>query len=75
MCHRAQVLSQTRITSYNVCYTKLLRVLQAALQAQAKALYLFPTKALAQDQVAELAALNEAGGLGVRAFTFDGDIV
>jgi DEAD/DEAH box helicase domain-containing protein len=34
---------------------------------------MFPTKALAQDQVAELAALNDAGALGVRAFTFDGD--
>jgi len=54
-----------------LCYN--LPVLQAALQTQAKALYLFPTKALAQDQVAELTALNEAGGLGVRAFTFDGD--
>jgi DEAD/DEAH box helicase domain-containing protein len=54
-----------------LCYN--LPVLQAALQSQAKALYLFPTKALAQDQVAELLALNEAGGLGVRAFTFDGD--
>ncbi len=54
-----------------LCYN--LPVLQAALQEKAKALYLFPTKALAQDQVAELAALNEAGELGVRAFTFDGD--
>jgi DEAD/DEAH box helicase domain-containing protein len=54
-----------------LCYN--LPVLQAALQAQTKALYLFPTKALAQDQVTELLALNEAGGLGVRAFTFDGD--
>lgn len=39
----------------------------------AKALYLFPTKALAQDQVAELLELNQAGALGVKAFTFDGD--
>jgi DEAD/DEAH box helicase domain-containing protein len=54
-----------------LCYN--LPVLQAVLQSQAKALYLFPTKALAQDQVAELLALNTAGGLGVRAFTFDGD--
>ena len=54
-----------------LCYN--LPVLQAALQAKAKALYMFPTKALAQDQVAELMALNEAGELGVRAFTFDGD--
>jgi DEAD/DEAH box helicase domain-containing protein len=54
-----------------LCYN--LPVLQAALREQAKALYMFPTKALAQDQVAELTALNEAGSLGVRAFTFDGD--
>jgi DEAD/DEAH box helicase domain-containing protein len=48
-------------------------VLNAALQHEAKALYLFPTKALAQDQVAELMELNRAGELGVRAYTFDGD--
>ncbi|MEN6540041.1 MAG: DEAD/DEAH box helicase, partial [Mizugakiibacter sp.] len=54
-----------------LCYT--LPVLAAAMQQRAKALYLFPTKALAQDQVAELLELNRAGGLGVRACTFDGD--
>jgi len=54
-----------------LCYN--LPVLQAALEDKAKALYLFPTKALSQDQVAEITALNEAGALGVRAFTFDGD--
>ena len=54
-----------------LCYN--LPVLQAALHDQARALYMFPTKALAQDQVAELLALNAAGKLGVRAFTFDGD--
>ena len=54
-----------------LCYN--LPVLQSAITEHAKALYLFPTKALAQDQVAELLELNNAGGLGVRAFTFDGD--
>ncbi|MCK8514720.1 DEAD/DEAH box helicase [Methylonatrum kenyense] len=54
-----------------LCYN--LPALQAALAEQAKALYLFPTKALSQDQVAELMELNEAGGLGIRAYTFDGD--
>jgi DEAD/DEAH box helicase domain-containing protein len=54
-----------------LCYN--LPVLQAALERKAKALYLFPTKALAQDQLAELLELNRAGDLGVRAFTFDGD--
>ena len=54
-----------------LCYN--LPVLQAVIQRQSKALYLFPTKALAQDQVAELVELGRAGDLGVRAFTFDGD--
>jgi DEAD/DEAH box helicase domain-containing protein len=54
-----------------LCYN--LPVMQAVVEDSAKALYLFPTKALAQDQVAEVVALNEAGGLGIRAFTFDGD--
>ncbi len=55
----------------SLCYT--LPVVAAAMQTRAKALYLFPTKALAQDQVAELLELNRAGTLGVKAFTFDGD--
>jgi DEAD/DEAH box helicase domain-containing protein len=54
-----------------LCYN--LPVLQAALHDKAKALYLFPTKALSQDQVAEILELNQAGDLGVRAYTFDGD--
>lgn len=55
----------------SLCYT--LPVVAAAMTRRAKALYLFPTKALAQDQVAELLELNRAGELGVKAFTFDGD--
>ncbi len=55
----------------SLCYT--LPVVTAAMQTGAKALYLFPTKALAQDQVAELLELNATGGLGIKAFTFDGD--
>ncbi len=54
-----------------LCYT--MPVLASVLEAGAKALYLFPTKALAQDQVAELLDINRAGDLGVKAFTFDGD--
>jgi DEAD/DEAH box helicase domain-containing protein len=68
---RHTVIVTPTASGKTLCYN--LPVLQAALQSQARALYLFPTKALAQDQVAELLALNEAGGLGVRAFTFDGD--
>ncbi len=68
---RHTVIVTPTASGKTLCYN--LPVLQAALQEQAKALYLFPTKALAQDQVAELSALNEAGELGIRAFTFDGD--
>ncbi len=55
----------------SLCYT--LPVVAAAMQARRTALYLFPTKALAQDQVADLVDLSTAGGLGVRVATFDGD--
>ncbi|OHE83694.1 MAG: helicase [Lysobacterales bacterium RIFOXYA1_FULL_69_10] len=60
----------------SLCYT--LPVAASVMNARstggaAKALYLFPTKALAQDQVAELLELNRAGDLGLKAFTFDGD--
>ncbi|MBI2396596.1 MAG: DEAD/DEAH box helicase [Xanthomonadales bacterium] len=55
----------------SLCY--LLPVLADAMATRAKSLFLFPTKALAQDQVAELLELNRAGDLGVRAYTFDGD--
>jgi DEAD/DEAH box helicase domain-containing protein len=54
-----------------LCYN--LPVLNAAIRDRAKALYLFPTKALAQDQVAEILELNKSGQLNVRAYTFDGD--
>ena len=54
-----------------LCYN--LPVLHAALADRAKALYLFPTKALSQDQVSEILELNRIGDLGVRAYTFDGD--
>jgi DEAD/DEAH box helicase domain-containing protein len=38
-----------------------------------KAIYLFPTKALSQDQMAELQELIDAMGEPVRTFTYDGD--
>jgi DEAD/DEAH box helicase domain-containing protein len=40
---------------------------------EARAMYLFPTKALAEDQLHEFHAIVEAMGSGVRAFTYDGD--
>lgn len=38
-----------------------------------KALYLFPTKALSQDQVAELNEVVDETGKPVKVYTFDGD--
>jgi DEAD/DEAH box helicase domain-containing protein len=39
----------------------------------ARAMYLFPTKALAEDQLHELQAAIDATGAAIRAFTYDGD--
>ncbi|MGI8988787.1 MAG: DEAD/DEAH box helicase [Bryobacteraceae bacterium] len=39
----------------------------------ARAVYLFPTKALAEDQLHELQTLVDEMGSGIRAFTYDGD--
>lgn len=68
---RHTVIVTPTASGKTLCYN--LPVLQAILEENAKALYLFPTKALSQDQVAELAALNQAVALGVRSFTYDGD--
>ena len=65
------VVATPTASGKTLCYN--LPVLDAVLRGGAKALYLFPTKALAQDQVAELLELSRAADLGVRAFTFDGD--
>lgn len=65
------VIATPTASGKSLCYT--LPVISAAIRQRAKALFLFPTKALAQDQVAELLELNQAGNLGVKAFTFDGD--
>ncbi|MBI5288774.1 MAG: DEAD/DEAH box helicase, partial [Chloroflexi bacterium] len=55
-----------------LCYN--LPVLQSILaDPNARALYLFPTKALAQDQMQELHALITQLGADIRTFTYDGD--
>ena len=55
-----------------LCYN--LPVLSRVLEKpDARALYLFPTKALAQDQLAELHELSGHVGAGIRTFTYDGD--
>ena len=40
---------------------------------EARAMYLFPTKALAEDQLHELQGAVDAMGSPIRAFTYDGD--
>jgi DEAD/DEAH box helicase domain-containing protein len=56
----------------SLCY--LVPTLQAlSVDPTARALYLFPTKALGQDQVAELGELSRASGLHINASTYDGD--
>ena len=55
-----------------LCYN--LPVLDAVLEnPENRALYLFPTKALSQDQVAELHELIQVLGVDIKTFTFDGD--
>ena len=56
----------------SLCYA--VPVLQAlADDPAARALFIFPTKALGQDQVAAFAELSQAAGLEVAAATYDGD--
>ncbi len=55
-----------------MCYN--LPVLSAILKnPDARALYLFPTKALSADQTSELYELIEAMGVDVKTYTYDGD--
>src|SRR6202165_2360522 len=55
-----------------LCYN--LPVLQRLLESpDRRALYVFPTKALAQDQLAELSALKHGLPIDLRVDTYDGD--
>ena len=55
-----------------LCYN--LPVLQQCLDdPEARALYLFPTKALSQDQMNELHGLIQAMEVDIKTYTFDGD--
>lgn len=68
---RHVVIATPTASGKSLCYH--LPALQRFLAGGSKALYLFPTKALAQDQVADLLEINQSGQLGLRTYTFDGD--
>lgn len=69
---RSTVVVTPTASGKTLCYN--LPVLDEILKdPDARALYLFPTKALAQDQLAELYALIEALGADIGTFTYDGD--
>ena len=55
-----------------LCYN--LPVLNAILRnSSTRALYIFPTKALSQDQLAELAGVIDRLEVDIKTYTFDGD--
>ena len=55
-----------------LCYNA--PVLDAIMKDESsRALYLFPTKALSSDQVAELYAMIQDTGADIKAYTYDGD--
>ncbi len=81
--HQAAVIDHARNDRHSVvvtptasgkslCYT--LPVIDAIAEDPAsRALFLFPTKALSQDQLASLYGLIEEMELDIRTFTYDGD--
>ncbi len=69
--HHTVVVTPTA-SGKTLCYN--LPVLQRVLEDRAsRALYMFPTKALSQDQLAELMELDAKVGSELGVFTYDGD--
>jgi len=69
---RSFVVPTPTASGKTLCYN--LPVLDRILRdPQARALYLFPTKALSQDQMHEVHGLVTDLGADIRTFTFDGD--
>lgn len=71
------VIATSTASGKSLCYT--VPVLQRLLARQAthgvaaRALYLFPTKALSHDQLAETTAVIQSGHLPIPAHSYDGD--
>lgn len=69
---RSTVIVTPTASGKTLCYN--LPVLnEIAARPEARALYLFPTKALAQDQMTEVHDLITRLGLDIKTFTYDGD--
>jgi len=69
---RSFVVVTPTASGKTLCYN--LPVLNTLLKnPDARALYLFPTKALSQDQVSELQELVEVLGVDIKTYTYDGD--
>jgi len=69
--HNVVIVTPTA-SGKTLCYN--LPVLNAIIKnPESRALYLFPTKALSQDQVAELRALAGSTKLDLNIYTYDGD--
>jgi DEAD/DEAH box helicase domain-containing protein len=69
---RNAVIVTPTASGKTLCYN--LPVLDAVARDEAaRALYLFPTKALAADQLVELRALADAAEIGLKTHTYDGD--
>ncbi|MDR1651968.1 MAG: DEAD/DEAH box helicase [Synergistaceae bacterium] len=70
--HRDFVAVTPTASGKTLCYNA--PVLNAIMKSpSSRAIYLFPTKALSQDQMSELHALIDETGLDVRTHTYDGD--
>ncbi|MEM7801889.1 MAG: DEAD/DEAH box helicase [Chloroflexota bacterium] len=71
----ANLIVATRTASgKSLCYT--LPTLQTALQNEhSRAIYVFPTKALAHDQTKSLQDLIQSGNLSIATATYDGDTI
>ncbi len=67
-----QVVVTPTASGKTLCYN--VPVVQSVIDdPSTRALYLFPTKALAQDQLHELHTLVTAAGIDLKTFTYDGD--
>ncbi|WP_338451836.1 DEAD/DEAH box helicase [Niallia oryzisoli] len=72
MEHKSIVAVTPTASGKTLCYN--LPVLETIIRnPNARALYMFPTKALAQDQKSEMNELIQEAGLSINSYTYDGD--